>query len=377
MFGEFDEAAYLRVNPDVRGMVERGLFRSGFEHWHAIGANEHALGDRVSGFYEHDLIYDEAAYLRQNADVADAVRTRAVRNGYQHWIRFGRKEFARGDRLGPFTAKGGLLRAFAIPGGDGAPLFVGRAPASFRRASTVEVRAGAGKAIVLDGSAVACSREIEIVDACGDSASVRFLVCRAPSDLVIHRGASRVVVSIAFDEGDPLALSYRDAGAQAFFFRTADGANEFLRTARKASEYGRQAGVVPTTFALDRLLGGPRSPGYEKPLRFRIETAAWESGAAVVAAGWLAVPASQVERCRAWFPEICEFSDLTKTWLRRRRVDVKERFRDELTGSDGEEFGFEARSSFTEPMGGHPRTVLYGFKVAGDDERWLELDLEP
>src|ERR1041385_6654565 len=114
MFGEVAEAAYLRANPDVYGMVQRGLFRSGLEHWHVIGANEHALGDRASGFYEHDLIYDEAAYLRQNPDVADAVRSRAVRSGYQHWIRFGRNEFARGTRWGPFAARSRFVRPFKL-----------------------------------------------------------------------------------------------------------------------------------------------------------------------------------------------------------------------------------------------------------------------
>src|ERR1041385_3954109 len=98
MSEDFDESAYLRANPDVQALLDRGAIGSGLEHWRATGAEEHARGLRRSGFFDYDVIYDEESYLAQNEDVARAVRNGELASGYQHWNRIGRPEYAAGRR---------------------------------------------------------------------------------------------------------------------------------------------------------------------------------------------------------------------------------------------------------------------------------------
>jgi hypothetical protein len=375
MFGDFDEAAYLRANPDVRGLVERGLFRSGFEHWHAVGANEHALGDRVSGFYEHDLMYDEAAYLRQNPDVADAVRSRAVRNGYQHWIRFGRQEFARGTRLGPFRAPNGLLRPFRVSTGQRS-LFVARAPVDFERVERVEVRIGSGAPSGVDAGSVICSRPLSVVDACGGSTTVRLLSMTIPTELDPGQEHVRNRVSVTIHAQPPASVvfTFRDRGVPAFFFPRADDANEFVAAAL-ASEPHASAAAPVADFALERLVSSPRRPGYELPLTFRIERSSPAVGGGVTAGGWVALPPAELTRCRAWRVGRAEFFDLTRVWSRLSRRDVVERF-PELAASGGDRFGFLADVKFRDPFPtSEKETLLFGVERAGGSEEWIEVDV--
>jgi hypothetical protein len=372
MFGDFDEAAYLRANPDVRGLVERGVFRSGFEHWHAVGAKEHALGDRPSGFFEHDLIYDEAAYLKQNPDVAHAVRTRAVRNGYQHWIRFGRREFAHGTRRGPFKAPNGVFRPFRVPTPSGA-VFVARAPENFGRTGKVEVRVGASSRSASDLSA-ACSGPLRLVDVCGEPVTLRLLVVSSPRELDL--GAvplgTRIVVTVHSDEG-PAIATFSDRGVQAFSFPTADDANAFLSTARAAcGEDLAPPSVVD--FTLEHLTSGPRRLGYEKPLTFRIEGASKTKSGGLAISGWVARSPEEPSGFRAWRPARAEFFDLTRGWSRLSRPDILERF-PELGSRRGDQFGFRAEVEFMRPFPLSSRDeILFGLTKNGFSEEWAELD---
>lgn len=372
MFGDFDEAAYLRANPDVRGLVERGVFRSGFEHWHAVGANEHALGDRVSGFYDHDLIYDEKAYLRQNPDVADSVRSRAVRNGYQHWIRFGRQEFARGKRLGPFKAPNGMLRPFrvSIAGGE---LFIARAPEDFAGADRVEFRVGSGPPLAPVDVAVICSKPLDIVDACGESMRLRLLMMTSPKELdlgVIPLG-TRIIVSVHSGGGSPIVFTYRDRGVQAFDFRTADDANELMAVARSATR-GASTPAPVIDFALARLPLSTRRIGYEKPLTFRIEGVRASEDRLTVE-GWVALWPEELAGFRAWRPDRAEFFDLTRAWSRFSRADIVERF-PALASREGDDFGFRAVVEFSRASPPAPgEKILFGVAKSGGSEEWIEL----
>lgn len=377
MFGKFDEAAYLRANPDVRGMIDRGIFRSGFEHWYAVGANEHALGDRVSGFYEHDLVYDEAVYLRQNPDVAEAVRCRAVRNGYQHWIRFGRQEFAEGARPGPFKAPNGLLRPFRILGKDGS-LFVARAPDDFGRAERIEIRVGSAAPMTIDGASAGCSAPLRLVDACGSFVTLRLLVVALPSETIAREASlrNRVEISVHSPGASPVVSTYRDLGIPGFSFSTADDANEFLVAVRSS----RGIELAPAAdFALERLPGSPRVRGYELPLTFRIERVSADRSAGVRVGGWVALPDDVLGSCRAWCPIRAQFSDLTRTWVRLPRPDVVERFPKELGSSEENRFGFESVLAFAETPFKAPQSekILFGVARAGQLEQWMELDVEP
>jgi hypothetical protein len=366
----------LRANPDVRGMVDRGLFRSGFEHWYAVGANEHALGDRVSGFYEHDLMYDEAAYLQQNPDVAEAVRARAVRNGYQHWIRFGRLEFARGARFGPFKAPDGLFRPFRIVG-EGGYLFVARAPDDFERAERTEIRVGAGAPGAVSGASVSCSKPLRLVDACGAGVTLRLLVVAFARDALSGEALLRnkIDISIQSAKSPTTVATYRDNGIPAFSFATADDANEFLAAVR-ASRGPPFAPVID--FTLERLALSPRAKGYEWPLTFRIERASAQAGGGVLVSGWVALPEALLGGCRAWCPGRAEFFDLTRTWARLPRPDIVQRFPTELGSCEGDRFGFQSVVRFAEPFPALPsEKVLFGVAEANQPEQWIELDLEP
>ena len=79
----FDEAYYLRQNPDVYAAYARGVFQSGFQHFFQYGQYE---GRNPSS------LYNEQYYLNQNPDVAAAVARSNFRCGFQHFLRHGEYE---------------------------------------------------------------------------------------------------------------------------------------------------------------------------------------------------------------------------------------------------------------------------------------------
>lgn len=374
MFGEFDEEAYLSANPDVRGLIERGVFRSALDHWHLVGANEHALGDRASGFFEHDLVYDEAAYLRHNPDVADAVRSRAVRSGYQHWIRFGRQEVARGVRWGPFSAKKGRPRPFKMGFVDGTVLLVAPVSTDFVPAARAEIRVSGEAPSAVGADEIVCSEPVVLVDACGAEIAVRFLFCEAPRGLVF-RPLTRVTLSVEGSDGSALSAVYKDGGVQAFFFATADGANGFLLAARKSlREPSPATRAALTGMVLERLRAGPRTPGYEKPIELALEAVVPAGAGAWLVSGWLAVLPHELERCRAWCPTAGEFVSIHENWSRSPRADVLARFPEELGSAGDDSFGFRALVRFARiDARWEAPVLLFGFAKRGGPERWIEV----
>lgn len=83
------EAAYLRCNPDVREAVYYGEFRSGWHHYQAHGRYEQRLTD---GDCYPPHWFDDNAYLRCNPDVRAAVRRNEFVSGYHHYRQFGQYE---------------------------------------------------------------------------------------------------------------------------------------------------------------------------------------------------------------------------------------------------------------------------------------------
>ena len=81
----YDEAEYLRANPDVAGAVMRGDFASGFDHYIQIGASEPRFTKPLN-------LYAEGVYLARNPDVAAAIDRGAFSTGFQHFFLFGRRE---------------------------------------------------------------------------------------------------------------------------------------------------------------------------------------------------------------------------------------------------------------------------------------------
>jgi hypothetical protein len=79
----FDEAAYLQANPDVAAAVQQGTLRYGFEHFVRFGMDE----GRTPGDW-----FDQDYYLAQNSDVATAIENGTVRSAIAHFFAFGHRE---------------------------------------------------------------------------------------------------------------------------------------------------------------------------------------------------------------------------------------------------------------------------------------------
>jgi uncharacterized protein YkwD len=83
----FDEAFYLRNNPDVALAVARGKIASAWVHFARYGQFEKRRPSAV---------FDERYYLAANPDVAWAVRLGLFKTGFQHFVMYGFTEGRRG-----------------------------------------------------------------------------------------------------------------------------------------------------------------------------------------------------------------------------------------------------------------------------------------
>ncbi|MBO9427805.1 hypothetical protein J7444_23910 [Labrenzia sp. R4_1] len=79
----FDSDQYLRDNADVANAISSGVFSSAYEHF-----TNHGLGEGRSP----NANFDNAYYLSQNADVAAAVESGVFASGLEHFILFGQFE---------------------------------------------------------------------------------------------------------------------------------------------------------------------------------------------------------------------------------------------------------------------------------------------
>ncbi|WP_086634887.1 hypothetical protein [Acetobacter sp. DsW_059] len=81
----FNEAQYLKTNPDVAEAVNRGAIDSGLTHFLNAGYWE----EREGGSYK----FSEDWYLRQNPDVAVSVRLGEIISGKKHYHLYGKSEW--------------------------------------------------------------------------------------------------------------------------------------------------------------------------------------------------------------------------------------------------------------------------------------------
>lgn len=79
----YDESYYLHQNPDVAAAVSSGLLSNGYTHFVNFGQYE---GRNPS------TLYNEAFYLSQNLDVADALTGGFFESGFEHYALFGQQE---------------------------------------------------------------------------------------------------------------------------------------------------------------------------------------------------------------------------------------------------------------------------------------------
>jgi SAM-dependent methyltransferase len=81
---DFNEDDYLISNPDIMAAIERGEFKSGFEHWTKVGSSE--------GRSFVPAAFVEKEYLESNPDAANAVLSGEFVSGRDHWLKRGRVE---------------------------------------------------------------------------------------------------------------------------------------------------------------------------------------------------------------------------------------------------------------------------------------------
>lgn len=76
----FDESYYLALNPTVAQEVNRGNFRSGFDHFLQFGQFEGR---------DPSPLFNTGFYLSQNPQVAEAVAQRQLPSAFSHFVQFG------------------------------------------------------------------------------------------------------------------------------------------------------------------------------------------------------------------------------------------------------------------------------------------------
>jgi len=88
---DWDEEAYLRVHPDVREAVRTRGMKSGKDHWRLFGRAE---GRLLPTPEQRATVraWSEEAYLDANEDVRASVAQGMIASGLHHWLRFGHRE---------------------------------------------------------------------------------------------------------------------------------------------------------------------------------------------------------------------------------------------------------------------------------------------
>jgi hypothetical protein len=79
-----DEEFYLATYEDVKEAIEKGVLKSGAQHFAEHGFFEDRLPMKV--------IVDEEDYLGRYPDVAKGIVDGAVASGTEHWLKYGRYE---------------------------------------------------------------------------------------------------------------------------------------------------------------------------------------------------------------------------------------------------------------------------------------------
>jgi hypothetical protein len=75
--GEFDERFYLETYSDIANAVRSKKVSSGLDHYVETGYFEDRLPKR--------LVVDEAYYIKENPDVAEGIRRGVVKNAQDHF----------------------------------------------------------------------------------------------------------------------------------------------------------------------------------------------------------------------------------------------------------------------------------------------------
>lgn len=93
------ELEYLTCNPEVRGAVQSGNFRSGYHHFCTFGARDVQVGRPLPVTLGRTIAYfGESEYLVAHPHVAGEIALGRVDSGIEHFFRHGYYECAKGRR---------------------------------------------------------------------------------------------------------------------------------------------------------------------------------------------------------------------------------------------------------------------------------------
>ncbi|MFV3127867.1 type I secretion C-terminal target domain-containing protein [Niveispirillum sp. KHB5.9] len=87
---QFDDAAYLAMNPDVANAVANGIFKNGEAHFLAFGQREQRASPALANGTL--VLFDSKYYLLANPDVARAVRDGVITDAWTHYKQWGARE---------------------------------------------------------------------------------------------------------------------------------------------------------------------------------------------------------------------------------------------------------------------------------------------
>lgn len=365
-FDEFDEAKYLLANPDVAVMIERGLFSSALDHWQRGGSLEHAAGRRRSGFYEHDRLYDEPTYLRLNPDVVALVQRRVIGSGYEHWMRHGRVEFARGRRHAPFVAGAHAFRPFRLSFPDGSGLLVARADTDPRSGAPLTLVHGDEPPLDVAASAVGFTEPLRVADVFRREESMRFLLVRLPA----FASESRRPRPLSLSSGGPSPLAVSpDLGMQAFFFADAKYASAFLGAALGLFPVSASFADTLTEFVVGRLQP-PRDP--REPFSgFFLEGLARREGAGFDASGWYAPAGNSVLTVSVFCPDTREYGEVQSV-TRVDRPDVLATLGPRTAGNENAAYGFRGFLPLPGASRINPARLVFGVTLENGAVRFYE-----
>jgi hypothetical protein len=336
------------------------------QSWSSAGSS---AGRRRSGFYEHDLLYDEETYLRLNADVVALVRRRALGSGYEHWMRHGRIEFSRGRRHAPFVAPTHPVRPFRVTVGDAGGLLVAAVDAPPSPGTRLALRHADDPESAVPAASAVCTAPVCIQDVSRRKRTVQFLVVRFPHFASDVRRPRPLVLSA---DGVPL-VSSRDAGMQAFFFCGVTDAKEFLDAALRAAGDGRatSAAFAEALVALVASRLQPPADPRDPFAGFFLETLKRRHGEGFDAGGWLSPAGSAVTRIAVFCPETAECGE-AQSFARTYRPDVLETMRSAKGLADDPSLGFTAFLPLPRASAITPARLVFEVTLSNGAVRFFE-----
>lgn len=345
----------------------------------ANGSSNGANGNRRNGVHAATIedqhgIFDEELYLKSHIDVAAAVRSGAMSNGYEHWIRFGLRECVEGRREDCFNPEPSAH--FRIGLAAEGELFVAPVDGAHLACQTLILHLEDGSRVNVDAARSACSRKIEFRDSSGRWLESALAIVCVPPEFVTQNapGPRAVGFTIVSTEGEVHTASFAGVRARegAPAFRAIDDAREFVLTAKRVSTSQQDGAALMRRVA--EVVNAPlRQPvSHEQwTSRMYVEQLVTIEGIGMFVGGWVVPASALLERCRAFCPETGECVEFHASMTRTRRPDVREAFKEKLGAGSTELLGCFALVHLPEASRLARSHVVFGVTAKGAPEELL------